>query len=100
MSLNPLLHVKIMELERLGLIADNGSFPLLLLDAACAQGTQVVVAAMKEETSPQIENRGAESVHGLSLGEVGKIIDTFKQAGVSTAVLAGQVQHQHIFSRL
>ena len=89
-----------MELERLGLIAGNGSFPLLLLDAACAQGTQVVVAAIKEETSPQIENRGAESVHWLSLGELGKLIDTFKKAGVSTAVMAGQVKHKQIFSSI
>jgi len=89
-----------MEIERLGLIAGNGSFPLLLLDAACAQGTQVVVAAIKEETSPQIENRGAESVHWLSLGELGKLIDTFKKAGVSTAVMAGQVKHKQIFSSI
>lgn len=89
-----------MEIERLGLIAGNGSFPLLLLDAACAQGTQVVVAAIKEETSPQIENRGAESVHWLSLGELGKLIETFKKAGVSTAVMAGQVKHKQIFSSI
>jgi len=100
MSLNPLLHLKIMEIERLGLIAGNGSFPLLLLDAACAQGTQVVVAAIKEETSLLIENRGAESVHWLSLGELGKLIETFKKAGVSTAVMAGQVKHKQIFSSI
>jgi UDP-2,3-diacylglucosamine hydrolase len=84
--------------QRLGLIAGNGSFPLLLLDAARAQGVQVVVAAIKEETSPQIENRGAESVHWLSLGELGRLIDTFKREGVSTAVMAGQVKHKQIFS--
>ncbi|HET9182199.1 MAG TPA: UDP-2,3-diacylglucosamine diphosphatase LpxI [Candidatus Angelobacter sp.] len=89
-----------MTLQKLGLIAGNGSFPLLLLDAARAQGTRVVVAAIKEETSPLIEGRGAESVHWLSLGELGKLIDTFKHAGVSTAVMAGQVKHKQIFSRI
>jgi DUF1009 family protein len=89
-----------MALEKLGLIAGNGNFPFLLLDAARAQGTQVVVAAIKEETSPLIENRGAESVHWLSLGELGKLIDTFKRAGVSTAVMAGQVKHKQIFSSI
>jgi DUF1009 family protein len=89
-----------MQLEKLGLIAGNGSFPLLLLDAARAQGTQVVVAAIKEETSPFIENRGATSVHWLSLGELGKLIDTFKREGVSTAVMAGQVKHKQIFSSI
>ena len=85
---------------KLGLIAGNGSFPLLLLDAALAQGAQVVVAAIKEETSPLIEHRGASSVHWLSLGELGKLIDTFKREGVSTAVMAGQVKHKQIFSSI
>jgi UDP-2,3-diacylglucosamine hydrolase len=96
----PLIHWKVMALEKLGLIAGNGSFPLLLLDAARAQGTQVVVAAIREETSPLIESRGAQSVHWLSLGELGKLIETFKREGVSTAVMAGQVKHKQIFSSI
>src|SRR5690349_15470936 len=86
--------------QKLGLIAGNGSFPLLLLDAARAQGAEVVVAAIKEETSPLIEDRGAASVHWLSLGELSKLIDTFKREGVSTAVMAGQVKHKQIFSSI
>jgi len=86
--------------KKLGLIAGNGNFPLLLLDAARAQGAQVVVAAIKEETSPLIESRGAVSVHWLSLGELGKLIDTFKREGVSTAIMAGQVKHKQIFSAI
>jgi len=92
--------VQVIALKKLGLIAGNGSFPLLLLDAARAQGTQVVVAAIKEETSPLIENRGAAAVHWLSLGELGKLIDTFKREGVSTAIMAGQVKHKQIFSAI
>jgi len=86
--------------QKLGLIAGNGSFPLLLLDAARAQGTQVVVAAIKEETSPLIENRGAAAVYWMSLGELGRLIDTFKKEGVRTAVMAGQVKHKQIFSAI
>jgi DUF1009 family protein len=88
------------ENKKLGLIAGNGNFPLLLLDAARAQGAQVVVAAIKEETSPLIENRGAAAVHWLSLGELGKLIETFKREGVSTAIMAGQVKHKQIFSAI
>ena len=84
--------------KKLGLIAGNGSFPLLLLDAARAQGAQVIVAAIKEETSPLIEQRGAAAIHWMSLGELGKLIDTFKREGVKTAVMAGQVKHKQIFS--
>jgi UDP-2,3-diacylglucosamine hydrolase len=86
--------------EKLGLIAGNGSFPLLLLDAARAQGAQVVVAAIKEETSPLIENRGAVAVHWMSLGELSKLVDTFKREGVSTVIMAGQVKHKQIFSAI
>lgn len=85
---------------KLGLIAGNGTFPLLLLDAARAQGYEVVVAAIKEETSPEIETKGAASVHWLSLGELSKLIDTFKTAGVTRAVMAGQVKHKQIFSAI
>ncbi|HWX56804.1 MAG TPA: UDP-2,3-diacylglucosamine diphosphatase LpxI [Verrucomicrobiae bacterium] len=86
--------------QKLGLIAGNGSFPLLLLDAARAQGAEVIVAAIKEETSPLIETRGASAVYWLSLGELGKLIDTFKKEGVHTAVMAGQVKHKQIFSAI
>src|SRR5260221_11603156 len=86
--------------EKLGLIAGNGNFPLLLLDAALAQGAQVIVAAIKEETSPLIERRGAIAVHWLSLGELGKLIETFKREGVRTAIMAGQVKHKQIFSAI
>jgi DUF1009 family protein len=85
---------------KLGLIAGNGKFPFLILDAARAQGYEVVVAAIKEEAFPEIESRGAASVHWLSLGELSKLIDTFKQHGVKRAIMAGQVKHKQIFSSI
>jgi len=86
--------------QKLGLIAGNGKFPILVLDAARAQGLEVVVAAIKEDTSPEIESRGAASVHWLSLGEFSKLIDTFKNEGVHRAIMAGQVKHTQIFSSI
>jgi UDP-2,3-diacylglucosamine hydrolase len=88
------------ESEKLGLIAGNGKFPFLVLDAARAQGYDVVVAAIKEETFPEIESYGAASVHWLSLGELSRLIETFQQAGVKRAVMAGQVKHKQIFSSI
>jgi DUF1009 family protein len=67
---------------KLGIIAGNGRFPFLVLVAARAQGYEVVVAAIKEETSPEIESRGA-TVHWLSLGELSKLIETFRREGVT-----------------
>src|SRR5581483_3877722 len=86
--------------DRIGLIAGNGRFPLLVLDAARARGLDVVVAAIKEETFPEIESHGAASVHWLSLGELSRLIDTFRREGVSRAVMAGQVKHKQIFSSI
>lgn len=85
--------------EKLGLIAGNGKFPFLVLDAARAQGYDVVVAAIKEETSPGIEAKGT-AVHWLSLGELSKLIETFQREGVRRAVMAGQVKHKQIFSSI
>jgi DUF1009 family protein len=89
---------------KLGLIAGNGRFPFLLLDAARAHGLEVVVAAIKEETDPEMNLRAEADpglrVHWLSLGELSKLIDTFHQEGVSKAVMAGQVRHKQIFSSI
>ncbi|MFY9748613.1 MAG: UDP-2,3-diacylglucosamine diphosphatase LpxI [Acidobacteriaceae bacterium] len=90
--------------EKLGLIAGNGRFPFLLLDAARAQGTEVVVAAIKEETDPEMDVRAAGDagvrVHWLSLGELSRLIETFQREGVHRAVMAGQVKHKQIFSSI
>jgi hypothetical protein len=86
-------------MEPLGLIAGNGRFPFLVLDAARAQGFEVVVAAIKEETFPEIDSHGAV-VHWFSLGELSKLIETFQDAGVKRAIMAGQVRHKQIFSSI
>src|SRR5438876_6355222 len=86
--------------KRLGLIAGNGRFPFLVLDAARAQGLEVIVAAIEEETFPEIESHGAAAVHWLSLGELSKLIETFKREGVHRAIMAGQVKHKQIFSSI
>lgn len=92
------------EARKLGLIAGNGRFPFLILDAARAEGREVVVAAIREETEPEIEARAAADsgirVHWLSLGELSKLIETFHRAGVTQAVMAGQVKHKQIFSSI
>ena len=85
---------------KLGLIAGNGTFPLLVLDAARAQGYDVVVAAIKEEASPAIASHGAASIHWLSLGELSALIEAFRREGVTRAIMAGQVKHKQIFSSI
>jgi DUF1009 family protein len=90
--------------KKLGLIAGNGSFPFLLLDAARAEGLTVVVAAIREETGEEMNARAAADsgviVHWLSLGELSRLIETFHKEGVTRAVMAGQVKHKQIFSSI
>ncbi len=89
---------------KLGLIAGNGRFPFLLLDAARAQGLPVVVAAIREETDPEMDRRAeidnGITVYWLSLGELSRLIETFHKEGVRKAVMAGQVKHKQIFSSI
>jgi len=89
---------------KLGLIAGNGRFPFLLLDAARAQGLEVTVAAIREETDPEINHRAAMdekiTVHWLSLGELSRLIEIFHKEDVKAAVMAGQVKHKQIFSSI
>jgi DUF1009 family protein len=87
---------------RLGLIAGNGRFPFLVLDAARSAGHDVTVIAITEEAFPDIESAAARppraEVHWVSLGQLGVCIDLLKRAGVTQAVMAGQVRHTKLFA--
>jgi DUF1009 family protein len=88
-------------MSRIGLIAGNGRFPFLVLDAARRLGHDVTVVAIKDEAWPDLEAAAAErqaSFHWNSLGHLGKAIAILKGDGISQAVMAGQVQHVKIFS--
>ncbi len=82
-----------------GLIAGGGRFPLMALESARADGHQMVVAAIREEALPEVE-QAADECHWISLGDLSKLIRIFRDAGVSQAVMAGRVQHKNIFSAI
>src|SRR5262249_45549410 len=87
---------------RLGLIAGNGRFPFLLLDAARGAGHDVTVVALKSETFPELEGLAQRqppaAFHWISIGQLGTCIRLLKDAGVEQAVMAGQVKHTRIFA--
>jgi len=86
---------------KLGLIAGNGRFPFLVLAAARAQGHDVTIVAAKEEAFPELSDAAARhgsAIHWISLGQLGTCITLLKDAGVTHAVMAGQVQHTKIFA--
>ena len=86
---------------KLGLIAGNGRFPFLVLDAARAQGHDVTIIAAREEALPELNDaaaRTASAIHWVSLGQLGRCISLLEHAGVTHAVMAGQVKHTKIFA--
>jgi len=86
---------------RIGIIAGNGKFPFLALQGARDLGHDVTVIAIKEEAFPDLEasaQKADAALHWVSLGQLGKCIKLLKAAGVSQAVMAGQVRHVKIFS--
>ena len=87
---------------RIGLIAGNGRFPFLALDAARRLGHEVTVVAIREEADTELEAAAASApgtaVHWVSLGQLGRCITILKDAGVSRALMAGQVRHTKLFA--
>ncbi len=84
---------------RFGLIAGNGQFPLLALQAARQAGDEAVAFGIREEASEKIEELAART-HWISLGQLGKLIDLCRQEGITQLMMAGQVKHGQIFSRI
>jgi len=84
---------------RYAIIAGNGSFPFLVLEAARSQGIDPLVVAIKEEAAPELSQKARE-VHWLSLGEVAKLLELLSAEGVDRVVLAGQVKHVQLFSSI
>ena len=85
----------------IGLIAGNGRFPFLVLDAARAQGHDVTIIASREETFPELSDAAARQgapIHWISLGQLGTCISLLEDAGIRHAVMAGQVKHTKIFA--
>lgn len=89
-------------MNKLGLIAGNGRFPFLVLDAARGAGHDVTIIALKEETYPDLAEVAARppaaAMHWISLGQLGRCISILKDAGVTQAVMAGQVKHTKLFA--
>jgi DUF1009 family protein len=82
-----------------GLIAGNGQFPFLVLQAARDQGIDMAVIAIREEASPELEKVAAR-LHWVSLGELSRTLELLHEEGVTRAVMAGQVKHNKIFSSI
>jgi len=85
--------------DRFAIIAGNGHFPFLVLEAAREQGLDPLVVAIKEETSPDLAEK-TQNIHWVSLGEAAKGLDLMVAEKINKVVLAGQVKHAQLFSSI
>ena len=85
-------------MEKIGLIAGNRRFPLLVSQQAKKQGVSLIVAAIKNEASPEI-GKFSPTVRWFSLGEFSRMFEFFKQEEVKKVIMAGQISPERLFSR-
>jgi DUF1009 family protein len=57
----------------------------------------VVAVAIREEAAAELASE-VDQIHWVGLGQLGACIEALKGAGVTEAVMAGQVKHRQIFS--
>ncbi|MDO9513142.1 MAG: UDP-2,3-diacylglucosamine diphosphatase LpxI [Elusimicrobiota bacterium] len=81
----------------IGLIAGEGSFPILVAGQLRKQGYDLKIAAIQNHADGKIEEY-ASSFIWAHIGELKKTIDFFKSAGVKELILAGRVRHASVFS--
>jgi DUF1009 family protein len=86
-------------MKRYGLIAGNGRFPILALEAARKAGMEIVAIGIKEEAAHEIETLAARC-YWISLGALSKLIDICKKESITEIMMCGQVKHVKIFSAI
>ena len=76
----------------IGLIAGSGRLPLLFAQAAQRAGRTVVAVAHEGETDPALT-----AAAWVKVGQLGRIAEVLRQAGVSEAVLCGGLRKPRLF---
>ena len=85
--------------ERIGLIAGNGKFPILFAKIAKQKdNVKIITAAIKGDTS-KILDRFVDKICWISAGELGKMLDYFKEERIKRVVMAGQVNPDNLFDK-
>jgi UDP-2,3-diacylglucosamine hydrolase len=83
--------------ETLGIIAGNGVYPRLLAEAARRAGVKrIVAAAFTNETDERLAAI-VDGIEWMRVGQLGKLISGFRDAGVAHAIMAGQIAPKNLF---
>jgi len=81
--------------NKLGLIAGNGVFPLEVARAARKRGTKVIAVAHLNESERALDTV-ADEVTWIKVGELQKIIEVFRNGGVAEAAMAGGISRARL----
>lgn len=85
--------------KTIGLLAGNGTFPLMFAREARMRGCRIIAVAHRGETRPELENE-VESIVWVRVGQLGKVIRSFRRAGVDCVVMAGGINKVRSLSSL
>lgn len=85
-------------MEKIGLIAGNRKFPLLVAKAARENKYYVVAVAVKKDASPGLKNF-VDKIYWIGLDEFSRMFELFKNEGINKVIMAGQISPRRLFSR-
>jgi hypothetical protein len=83
-------------MERLGLIAGNGNFPLIAADAAGKENIKITAVAFKGETSHRL-NKLVDKIYWIGIGQMSKLFDILQKEDIHKTIMAGQIKAIHLF---
>jgi UDP-2,3-diacylglucosamine hydrolase len=85
------------KLDALGIIAGNGRYPILLAQAARAQGvSRLVAVGFPGETEPEVEKL-VDTYTQLRVGQLGAMCAWFRDQKIAHAIMAGQIRPGNLF---
>lgn len=84
-------------MEKIGLIAGRGNFPILFSREAVRSGYSVIAIAVKGNTRGCLK-KYADKLSWIKVTEFKDIAAKFKQEGVSKAAMAGQINPYFLFN--
>ncbi|HXY53701.1 MAG TPA: UDP-2,3-diacylglucosamine diphosphatase LpxI [Nitrospirota bacterium] len=83
-------------MNKIGLIAGNGQFPIAFARAAKQKGMQVIAVAHEGETLPELAH-DVDAIFWIKVGQLGKLIKIFKEQGVTDVLMAGGIRKTRLF---
>ncbi len=86
-------------IKEVGLIAGSGQFPLLFAHAARQASVRVLAVGFDGETDPTL-SKYVDEFHMLKLGQLNRLVRTFRSAGITHAAMAGAINKTRMYTKI